>query len=273
MIRKILMVSIAVFFNYDIQIQSLLATLLCVSVLCVHALGCPYVTDAMDGLELLSLFGSFCTYFFGQFLFTPSVGPAGRTIVSFIIVIVNLIVMGAIFAMVIGQGVGIVGKFGAKLRRICCCGKNKQPVAQPQKQIVMDGTLGIQQQPVVQNAVGYAPNQPEQKENAEFSYNTSGRGKRKKKARDDADYGNIDYANVDHSQSESSPHKPNKDIRLQSNLLGNDNFAVDDNEVAMENKIAVVEENNQQFAMDDYQQNMDNQYEYTGNDEDDEPII
>merc|ERR1712129_612132 len=82
MIRKILMVSIAVFFSYDIQIQSLLATLLCVTALCVHALACPYVTDAMDGLELLSLFGSFCTCFFGQFLFTPSVNSLGKTIVS-----------------------------------------------------------------------------------------------------------------------------------------------------------------------------------------------
>merc|ERR1712129_287827 len=125
MMRKILMVAIAVFFNYDIQIQSLLATLLVVTALCVHALACPYVTDAMDGLELLSLFGSFCTYFFGQFLFTPSVSDAGRAIVSFIIVFVNMAVMGAIFAMIIGQGVGIVEKIGKKLRRICCCQRNK----------------------------------------------------------------------------------------------------------------------------------------------------
>ena len=61
MIRKILMVCVAVWLSYDIQIQALCATLLVVIALCVHALACPYVTDAMDGLELLSLFGSFCS--------------------------------------------------------------------------------------------------------------------------------------------------------------------------------------------------------------------
>merc|ERR1719204_1338685 len=91
MIRKILMVCVAVYMSYDIQVQALCATLLVVICLCVHSLACPYVTDAMDGLELLSLFGSFCTYFFGQFLFTPSVSPAGKAVVSFIIVLVNLV--------------------------------------------------------------------------------------------------------------------------------------------------------------------------------------
>jgi len=126
MIRKILMVSIAVFFSYDIQIQSLLATLLCVTALCVHSLACPYVTNAMDGLELLSLIGSFCTYFFGQFLFTESIGALGKTIVSFIIVFVNLSVMTAIFVMGIGEGMSMVAAFGAKVRNMLCCKSNNK---------------------------------------------------------------------------------------------------------------------------------------------------
>jgi len=260
MIRKILMVSIAVFFNYDIQIQSLLATLLCVSALCVHALACPYVTDAMDGLELLSLFGSFCTYFFGQFLFTPSVSSAGRAIVSFIIVIVNMAVMGAIFCMVVGQGVGIVGNFGRKLRNICCCRKNKPATnAKPD-----DGTLAVQ---APKNIVGYAP-QPIQN-----AYDTNSRGKRKKKARDDDAYGNIDYGNVDFSQSndDSLPSKPSKDIRLQSNLLGNNNIAIQENDVAMDNKISVEE--NQYEYHDQAPVQEENQFVYGSNQDDDEPIL
>merc|ERR1719410_2883950 len=262
MIRKILMVTIAVFFSYDIQIQSLLATLLCVMALCVHALACPYVTDAMDGLELLSLFGSFCTYFFGQFLFTPSVSSAGRLIVSFIIVIVNMAVMGAIFAMVIGQGMGIVGNFGRKMRNICCCqrNKNKKAIAKPDQ---TDGTFGDEQP---NNVVGYAPavQAQEQKQDIEFAYNASGRGKRKKKARLRADdpYGNIDYGNIDYSQSnEVEQSHPSKDIQLQSNLIGHP-IPIQENDVAMENKISVIENN--QF-----------EYEYHGdsNMEDDHQLI
>jgi len=123
MIRKILMVAVAVWLSYDIQIQALCATLLVVIALCVHALACPYVTDAMDGLELLSLFGSFCTYFFGQFLFTPSVGKGGRVFVSFVIVMVNLCVIGAVLCMVAGAGFSQAGAFGRKFRSIICCKK------------------------------------------------------------------------------------------------------------------------------------------------------
>ena len=123
MFRKILMVAIAVFFSYDIQIQSLLATLLVVVVLCVHSLACPYINEALDGLELLSLFGSFCTYFFGQFLFAEAVGPVGKAIVSFIIVAVNLCVVVAICVMVAGKGVTAVAAFGRKFRAIICCQK------------------------------------------------------------------------------------------------------------------------------------------------------
>jgi len=264
MMRKILMVAIAVFFNYDIQIQSLLATLLVVTALCVHALACPYVTDAMDGLELLSLFGSFCTYFFGQFLFTPSVSDAGRAIVSFIIVFVNMAVLISIFAMVMGHGCNAVSKFGAKLRNVCCCRKNSQPNSKGSQNT--NGTLAIQQpQPLnvghMQRQIG--SNDPA----AEFTYDTNSRGKRKKKSRNEDAYGNVNYANVDNSQSMEPPSLPradsvpsfleeepmqkqlspthlpplpNKNIKLQSNLLGNNTFtSIDEQDVAMGNQISV----------------------------------
>ena len=124
MLRKILMVCIAVWLSHAIQVQALCATLLVVVALCVHSLACPYVTDAMDGLELLSLFGSFCTYFFGQFLFTPSVGDGAKLVVSFIIVLVNLAVVTAVALMIAGKGLGAVAAFGRKFRKIICCAKS-----------------------------------------------------------------------------------------------------------------------------------------------------
>jgi len=122
MMRKIVVVAIAVFFS-NIQLQALFATLLVVLVLCVHSLACPYISEALDGLELLSLFGSFCTYFFGQFLFTPGVGPVGRAVTSFVIVLVNLAVVVAIGMMVAGKGATMVAAFGKKFRALICCEK------------------------------------------------------------------------------------------------------------------------------------------------------
>ena len=128
MLRKILMVGIAVFFS-DIRLQSLMATLLVVLVLCVHALACPYINEALDGLELLSLFGSFCTYFFGQFLFQPDevVSPLGKSLVSFVIVVVNLCVVLAVGFMVAGRGATMVSAFGRKFRALICCEKGSEP--------------------------------------------------------------------------------------------------------------------------------------------------
>ena len=124
MIRKILMVAVAVFFSYDIQVQSLLATLLVVVALCVHSLACPYINEALDGLELLSLFGSFCTYFFGQFLFAEAVGKTGQAIVSLIIVLVNFSVVVAVALMVAGKGAPVVSTFGKKFRAVIGWVKN-----------------------------------------------------------------------------------------------------------------------------------------------------
>jgi len=119
------MVAIAVFFSDDIQVQSLLATLLVVLALCVHSLACPYINEALDGLELLSLFGSFCTYFFGQFLFLDTVSSLAKGIVSAIIVLVNFSVVLAVGFMVLGKGATAMKIFGRKFRALICCEKGR----------------------------------------------------------------------------------------------------------------------------------------------------
>jgi len=61
------------------------------------------MTDTMDSLELMSLLGSFCTYFLGQFLFVDSVEPGWKTFVSFIIFLVNFSVMSCILLIILGM--------------------------------------------------------------------------------------------------------------------------------------------------------------------------
>lgn len=61
------------------------------------------MTDTMDSLELMSLFGSFCTYFLGQFLFVDSIEPGWKTFVSFIIFLVNFSVMSCILLIILGM--------------------------------------------------------------------------------------------------------------------------------------------------------------------------
>merc|ERR1712154_296271 len=131
--------------------------------------------------------------------------------------------------------------------------------------------MGQEQEPVV---LGHMHHQIGSHDPAaEFTYNTNSRGKRKKKSRDDDPYANVDYSKsmsppklpradsvpsfleevvpIKHSPQHvygqplppiSKP--PNKDIKLQSNLLGNNrnDFAIDEeNDVAMDNKISVEE--------------------------------
>jgi len=103
LLRKLLMVLIAVFLQEDFQTQSLTATLLCVVMVVIHGVACPYMTDTMDSLELMSLFGSFCTYFLGQFLFLETLATGWKSVVSFIIFLVNFGVMSYIMLIVLGM--------------------------------------------------------------------------------------------------------------------------------------------------------------------------
>jgi len=93
MLRKVAMVFISVYIK-EFRVQSLMAVLLNVIALAVHALFQPFVSEQVDLLEWLSLFGSFCTYFFGQFLF-PGVGitDGQQRFISFVIAVVSVVVM------------------------------------------------------------------------------------------------------------------------------------------------------------------------------------
>ena len=133
MARKILMAVVAVFASYDIQVQTLLATLLVVVVLSIHAYSLPYTSDSLNGLELLSLFGSFCTYFFGQFLFAEAVGQTGKTIVSVVVVAVNFSVLLAIGLMIMGKGAAMVAAIGKKLAEFNTGKKKLKKVKTPRQ--------------------------------------------------------------------------------------------------------------------------------------------
>lgn len=88
--RKITIVGINVFLSYDIQIQSLLFVLVIVIFLTAHIHIQPFKQPIGDKLETFSLFTSFITFFFGQFLYLNQKFNTGvRIFVSFLIVILN----------------------------------------------------------------------------------------------------------------------------------------------------------------------------------------
>merc|ERR1712174_148796 len=111
-------------------------------------------------------------------------------------------VMVAIFFMVVGQGMGMVGKFGRKLRNICCCRKNNSPKSM---------TAASR----VSSAIDYS--REEKRKTDKFFPNPRAK---KTKSRDDDDdpYGDVDYANVDYNASEMDESENNsmKVIQLQS---------------------------------------------------------
>eukprot|EP00495_Collosphaeridae_sp_1-RS-2012_P006867 TRINITY_DN651_c0_g1_i2.p1 TRINITY_DN651_c0_g1~~TRINITY_DN651_c0_g1_i2.p1 ORF type:complete len:376 (+),score=48.58 TRINITY_DN651_c0_g1_i2:1069-2196(+) len=104
--RKVFMVAIAVFANDDFKTQSLLATLLCVLAVVLHGVACPFESDTIDGLELLSLFGSFCTYFLGQFLDVETLPKSLKLVTTIIIGFVNFLVLFAILMVLVGMASG-----------------------------------------------------------------------------------------------------------------------------------------------------------------------
>lgn len=74
-------------------------------------------------MELLSLFGSFCTYFFGQFLFLDNTGTVGKAIVTFIIVIVNVAVVFTAIMLMFGMLRDMAAQFAIAFRNTICCVK------------------------------------------------------------------------------------------------------------------------------------------------------
>jgi len=69
----------------------------------VHAVACPFISDTMDSLELMSLFGSFCTYFLGQFLFVETIASGWKIFISVIIGLVNFSIMMVLALIILGM--------------------------------------------------------------------------------------------------------------------------------------------------------------------------
>merc|ERR1719312_2144496 len=60
----------------------------------------------IDALELLSLFGSFCTYFLGQFLDVEMLPPSFKLMVTIVIGLVNFLVLFSIAMVLLGMASG-----------------------------------------------------------------------------------------------------------------------------------------------------------------------
>lgn len=97
-LRKVCMVIVVVFFNYSIQIQSLLALLLVLIFLCIQINFRPFIDYRVNILEILSLMTSAVTFYCGQYLFVPNVTLEVKVMISCVIIIFNV----AFFVCAIG---------------------------------------------------------------------------------------------------------------------------------------------------------------------------
>lgn len=99
--RKVLMVTVAVYFSYDLHIQALMAVLVVVCAAFLHALAAPFHERLLNQVEFLSLFCSFLTFFCGQFLFVEYLkAPERETqlwFISMTILIANVLFVGSVF--------------------------------------------------------------------------------------------------------------------------------------------------------------------------------
>lgn len=133
--RKVAMVTISVFLSEDFKTQSLTATLLCVVVVVLHGFACPFESDTIDGLELLSLFGSFCTYFLGQFLDVEILPDSFKLFVTIAIGLMNFLVLFSIAMVLIGMASGgMVTKLAnIKVLKLFKRNRNNVDVLKPRK--------------------------------------------------------------------------------------------------------------------------------------------
>jgi len=148
MVRKVSMVFIAVFLEWDFQLQSLMATLLCVISVVVHGVACPYMTDSLDSLELMSLFGSFCTYFLGQFLFVPTIPSGVKTFISVLIGLINFFIMFTFMMIILGMASATMKAAIMNLRVVrWCCPKKKRKFKNV-KELDRNNLIGVDKIPL-----------------------------------------------------------------------------------------------------------------------------
>jgi len=89
-LRKMALVSVSVYFSESQNIQALMAVLLCTIALTVHSAGRPFVHTTLNVMEFLSLVSSFCTFFWGQFLFIEDIGNDVKITASAMVLFVNI---------------------------------------------------------------------------------------------------------------------------------------------------------------------------------------
>jgi hypothetical protein len=80
--RKVLLVSLAVFFSDAPHVQSLLAVLLVTGALMLHVYAAPFRNPTMTKMEFFSLATTFITFFCGQFLFIESLTDGAKQFFS-----------------------------------------------------------------------------------------------------------------------------------------------------------------------------------------------
>jgi len=168
MVRKVGMVFIAVFLEWDFQLQSLMATLLCVISVVVHGVACPYMTDSLDSLELMSLFGSFCTYFLGQFLFVDTIAEVWKTLVSVVIGLINVFIMVSFVLIIVGMASATLKTMILNLQCVrWCCPKNKQRFENV-KELDPNSLIGVDKVPLPRVLYPSKISVPECKDNDEI---------------------------------------------------------------------------------------------------------
>ncbi len=88
-LRKVLLVSVAVYFSENQNVQALMAVFLVAMALTAHAAARPFNHGTLNMMEFLSLVSSFFTFFFGQFLFI-NVSTDVQLGASVVVLFVNL---------------------------------------------------------------------------------------------------------------------------------------------------------------------------------------
>lgn len=106
------------------------------------------MTDTMDSLELMSLFGSFCTYFLGQFLFVDAIEPGWKTLVSFIIFLVNFSIMSCIILIILGMASSKVKNMIVNLQIVRWFFPKKKRRFQNVKELDPNDLIGVDKVPL-----------------------------------------------------------------------------------------------------------------------------
>ncbi len=110
MARKVVLVTVAVFFSDVIHIQALLVILLVVMAIISHLIFQPFKIPRMNRMESLSLGCSFCIFFFGQFLFVETGGSTDLRQAVSVLISLAFFTFFFVYIVVFCQKLGIAVK-------------------------------------------------------------------------------------------------------------------------------------------------------------------